>query len=97
MVTQTGVDGIMAARGLLQNPGLFAGNAVTPLLACQRYLKIAIQVGTHPFVVHHHLMYMLEAHMSTWEKKRFNVCTSIPSMIDWFREFYGWEFPQTIS
>ncbi|KAI9175344.1 tRNA dihydrouridine synthase [Blastocladiella emersonii ATCC 22665] len=94
IVAATKVDGVMAARGLLANPALFAGYAHAPVEAARRYLDLALRCGTHPFVIHHHLMYMLDAHhMSGWEKKRFNVCTSVPAMVDWFAENYGWSGP----
>ncbi|KAL7749670.1 tRNA dihydrouridine synthase [Sorochytrium milnesiophthora] len=93
VVKETGVDGVMAARGLLRNPALFSGATQTPMEAAKMYLHRAISYGTHPFVIHHHLMFMLDDAMSGWEKKRFNVCTSVPSMLDWLDSMYGWTLP----
>ncbi|ORX68910.1 FMN-linked oxidoreductase [Linderina pennispora] len=40
MYEKTGVDGVMSARGLLQNPALFAGYEHTPLEAVQKYRQL---------------------------------------------------------
>ncbi|KNE61745.1 hypothetical protein AMAG_06545 [Allomyces macrogynus ATCC 38327] len=86
----TGADGIMAARGLLANPALFAGYDSTPIAAAKAYFDYAVKCGTHAYVIHHHLMYCLEAHLSVWQRKRFNVCTSVAAMADYFRTWDAW-------
>lgn len=88
MVHATGVDGVMVARGLLQNPALFSGFSSTPIEAVQGYVKFAIGYGTNSFIFHHHLMYMLESTMSRTEKKRFNTLSSIPCILDYLQEHY---------
>ncbi|PVU97151.1 hypothetical protein BB561_000732 [Smittium simulii] len=60
----TKVDGVMAARGLLKNPALFAGYQITPFDAIQKYVNASIKYGTPHFIFHHHLMYMLEGLLS---------------------------------
>ncbi|KAJ3194219.1 tRNA-dihydrouridine(20a/20b) synthase [NAD(P)+]-like protein [Irineochytrium annulatum] len=94
----------MAARGLLQNPALFAGHGSTPLDAMKAYLKLrlvakriacstkqmdSIGYGTTFFILHHHLMYMLEKAMSRAEKKRFNSLSSTGAVVDYMEEHYG--------
>jgi tRNA-dihydrouridine synthase 4 len=54
----------MAARGLLENPALFAGYQSTPLEAVEEYLRLAVGYGTTHFIMHHHLMYMLDTSMT---------------------------------
>ncbi|KAI9146501.1 hypothetical protein BKA69DRAFT_1034705 [Paraphysoderma sedebokerense] len=88
-VAATKVDGVMVARGLLENPALFAGHSVTPLSAVSDYLQLAVKYGTHPYIIHHHIMYMLENVMSNWERKRFNILTTVPAIVDFLEEHYG--------
>ncbi|ORZ31210.1 hypothetical protein BCR44DRAFT_250075 [Catenaria anguillulae PL171] len=88
-VAKTGCDGVMAARGLLENPCLFAGHPVTPWEAAHKYLGLAISTGTHPFVAHHHLMFMLEKRLGAWERRRFHVCNSFPAMQEYFEEHFA--------
>ncbi|KAK2847154.1 hypothetical protein Q5P01_010153 [Channa striata] len=56
----TGVDGVMAARGLLANPAMFAGYEETPLECIWDWVDISIAQGTPFSCFHHHLIYMLE-------------------------------------
>ncbi|KAJ1549612.1 tRNA-dihydrouridine(20a/20b) synthase [NAD(P)+]-like protein [Cladochytrium tenue] len=63
-VAATGVDGVMAARGLLRNPALFAGHARTPPEAVAEYLRLGVAYRTPPFVLHGHIKFMLEDSMS---------------------------------
>ncbi|KAJ2570369.1 tRNA dihydrouridine synthase [Coemansia sp. RSA 1807] len=72
MYNRTGVAGVMSARGLLQNPALFAGYAETPLDCVEKYINLALAYGTPTFIFHHHLMYMMESMMSGVERKTFN-------------------------
>lgn len=45
IVAETGVDGLMAARGLLENPTLFAGYEKTPREAVARFMAYASKTG----------------------------------------------------
>ncbi|RMX45909.1 hypothetical protein pdam_00011025, partial [Pocillopora damicornis] len=57
---KTGVGGVMAARGILNNPAMFAGYQSTPLQCVTDWVDVALSLGT-PFTnFHHHLIYMLE-------------------------------------
>ncbi|KAF7665109.1 hypothetical protein LDENG_00155000 [Lucifuga dentata] len=56
----TGVDGVMAARGLLANPAMFAGYEETPLECVWDWVDISVEQGTPFTCFHHHLIYMLE-------------------------------------
>ncbi|KAI8826928.1 uncharacterized protein EV422DRAFT_491240 [Fimicolochytrium jonesii] len=96
IVDYTGVDGVMAARGLLENPALFAGYEHTPIEAVQKFVRLSTGYGSAHFILHHHLMYMLDSSMSKAEKKTFNVLTSTPGVIDYLSEHYGLEFPRKL-
>ncbi|ORY50892.1 FMN-linked oxidoreductase [Rhizoclosmatium globosum] len=92
MVKETGVDGVMAARGLLENPALFAGFKTTPIHAVEAYTRIALGYGTNYFILHHHLMMMLEKSQSKMEKKHFNVLPSSAALLEYLESNYGIEF-----
>ncbi|KAJ2388304.1 tRNA dihydrouridine synthase, partial [Coemansia sp. RSA 2559] len=88
MYEQTGVNGVMAARGLLQNPALFAGYDHTPLECVERYVNCALAYGTPTFILHHHIMYMMESLMSNVERKTFNCLSSTPAILDHLCRYY---------
>lgn len=56
--------GTMSARGILENPALYAGRTVTPWECIEDYVDLALSYGTNAFIFHHHLMYMFEKSMS---------------------------------
>ncbi|KAG8198239.1 hypothetical protein JTE90_021496 [Oedothorax gibbosus] len=78
----TGVNGVMSARGLLQNPSLFAGAEMTSSDCIQDWINISLSLGNSFTNFHHHLMYMLEGVMSKHERKLFNSYTSLACVID---------------
>lgn len=92
MVAQTGVDGVMAARGLLANPALFAGYKATPLSALARFCRYSFGYGSNFFIFHHHVMFMTEQIMTPAERKSFNALTSFAGVIDWLSDKYGPEW-----
>ncbi|KAM4746854.1 tRNA-dihydrouridine(20a/20b) synthase [NAD(P)+]-like [Rhinophrynus dorsalis] len=85
----TGADGVMAARGLLANPAMFAGYEETPLACVQDWVDIALEHGTPFTCFHHHLMYMMERITSKQEKRVFNVLSSTSAVLDYLRDHYG--------
>uniref|UniRef100_UPI00398F80CD tRNA-dihydrouridine(20a/20b) synthase [NAD(P)+]-like n=1 Tax=Pristiophorus japonicus TaxID=55135 RepID=UPI00398F80CD len=91
---QTGIDGVMAARGLLANPAMFAGYEETPLQCVRDWVDIALEHGTPFTCFHHHLMYMLERITSKQEKKIFNVLSSTSAVIDYLSDNYDFQQPQ---
>ncbi|KAG0228821.1 tRNA-dihydrouridine(20a/20b) synthase [NAD(P)+]-like protein [Actinomortierella wolfii] len=89
IVSQTGVNGTMAARGILENPALYAGYNETPWECIEEYVALAMEYGTNAFIFHHHLMYMFERVMSNAERKTFNSLTSVPAILDYLDDNYG--------
>ncbi|PIA16614.1 FMN-linked oxidoreductase [Coemansia reversa NRRL 1564] len=89
MYYKTAVNGVMSARGLLQNPALFAGYAQTPLTSVEKYVNLALAYGTPFFILHHHLIFMLESVMSSVERKTFNCLSSTPAILDHLLFYYG--------
>ena len=88
----TGVDGVMAARGILENPAMYSGALTTPASCVADWIHIAMDVGTPFTTFHHHLIYMLEKSLSRSERKYFNTLTSTASVIDLLEEKYGISF-----
>ncbi|KAJ1981214.1 tRNA dihydrouridine synthase [Dimargaris xerosporica] len=89
MVAKTGVQGVMAARGLLQNPALFSGFEHPPLECIQTYVDLAMGLGSNTHLFHHHLMFMLESIMNHSERKTFNVLNSTSAILAYLRQHYG--------
>lgn len=91
IVEQTGVNGVMSARGILRNPALFAGYASTPIQCVQDYIRNAIEYGTNSFIFHHHLIYMMEDMLTKQEQKMFNSLSSvgIAGILDHLQTEYG--------
>ncbi|ORX97202.1 tRNA-dihydrouridine synthase [Basidiobolus meristosporus CBS 931.73] len=87
----TKVDGVMAARGILHNPALFAHEEVDPWDYIKKYIELALGYGTNFFIFHHHLMFMFEGVMSNAERKTFNTLSSISAVLDHLRDYYGLE------
>ncbi|XP_061575262.1 tRNA-dihydrouridine(20a/20b) synthase [NAD(P)+]-like [Cololabis saira] len=85
----TGVNGVMAARGLLANPAMFAGYEDTPLECIWDWVDISIEQGTPFTCFHHHLIYMLERVSSQPERKVFNSLSSTSAVIDYLQNTYG--------
>lgn len=88
----TGVDGVMAARGMLENPAMYAGAITTPASCIADWIHVAMDIGTPFTTFHHHLIYMLEKSLSRSERKYFNSLASTTSVIDVLEEKYGITF-----
>ncbi|KIO18734.1 hypothetical protein M407DRAFT_31597 [Tulasnella calospora MUT 4182] len=80
----TGVQGVMSARGLLANPGLFAGHEKTPLEAVKTFVHLATDYGLQYGLLHRHLMFMLESRLSKSERYLVNQLPSLASVVDYF-------------
>lgn len=86
---QTGVDGVMAARGMLANPAMYAGSEETPLQCIRDWLDISLSLGTPFPCFHHHLIYMLEKTLSRAERRIFNSLASTSAVVEYLRENFG--------
>eukprot|EP00741_Cyanophora_paradoxa_P010200 tig00020510_g9875.t1 len=83
---RTGVHGVMAARGLLQNPALFSGHDTPPLECALDFLRIATELGTSFTTTHTHLMFMLLGVQDRHERREFNSLRSLAGVVDFFRD-----------
>jgi tRNA-dihydrouridine synthase 4 len=82
----TGVDGIMSARGILQNPALFSGFPITPKKVVTDWLDISLSFGLSYIKIHQHLMFMLYSVHTPSEKQEFNNLKSIPAILDFLSQ-----------
>lgn len=85
----TNIDGVMSARGLLENPSFYAGHDITPKECVESWLRIAMDTGTPFPCFHHHLSYMLERLLPRAERKYFNGLNSTPAVLDYLEERFG--------
>ncbi|EDO46952.1 predicted protein [Nematostella vectensis] len=85
----TGANGVMAARGILSNPAMYAGYSVTPVECIKDWIDISLSLGTSFTIFHHHLLYMMEKITTKAEKRVFNSLKSTSGVLDYLRENYG--------
>jgi tRNA-dihydrouridine synthase 4 len=86
MREKTGVNGILSARGLLANPGLFAGFTSTTENIVTDFLDLSLATGLRTNLIHQHLIYMLYDKHTKVEKSEFNSIKSIPGILNFFSE-----------
>ncbi|XP_058821633.1 tRNA-dihydrouridine(20a/20b) synthase [NAD(P)+]-like isoform X2 [Topomyia yanbarensis] len=90
----TNCDGVMAARGMLSNPALFAGYSKTPLECIQRWLNITAEADTDITfqAMHHHLTFMAESILTRQQRIVFNNLSKDKQLVyDFFREEFQLE------
>jgi len=88
---RTGVDGVMAARGILESPALFAGFDVTPVECVQKFLSYAIRCPIpFPLVLHHvGEMTGRMPSMNKAERKKLMECQGLLDLTDFVEEKWG--------
>lgn len=87
----TGGDGVMAARGILENPALFAGYDATPAECVRAFLGHAVRCPIPFPLVLHHVGEMTNrmVDMGKKEKKRLMACEDLVDLIDFVEEKWG--------
>jgi len=91
---ETGVTGVMAARGLLANPALFRGDDVTPRECFRNYVDLTTQYGT-PFTTMQQTVLSMgwaslsrsgewkQAHVERWtERLHVSMSRSVMGIVD---------------
>ena len=86
IVQQAKVKGVMCARGLLENPALFAGYEYTPVECIRDWVDISLDYGT-PFAYFHSVLsQMLQNVLIKSERRYFNTLISTSSVLDYLNE-----------
>lgn len=80
------VLGVMAARGLLENPALYAGFEYTPWGCVERYVNYALSYGSNSHIFQHHLAEMTGQTFTKKEFRQLNELKSIVEIVDWLDE-----------
>ena len=83
----------MSARGILDNPALYAGYSHTPFSCVQDWLELSLSRGVTFSAFHHHLIYMLDQSTSRTQKRVFNTLHSIPAVLDYLNKHYDVAMP----
>jgi tRNA-dihydrouridine synthase 4 len=88
IVAETGVDGVMAARGILENPALFAGHDATPKDCVLRFLEHAVRYPIpFPLVLHHFSeMTARIPGVTKKERKQLMDCRDLVDLIDFVED-----------
>jgi tRNA-dihydrouridine synthase 4 len=86
----------MAARGLLENPALYAGYEKTPWGCVERYVDYALSYGSNSHIFQHHLAEMTRhilpkkgtyiLHLTDSVHRELNELKGIVEIIDWLDE-----------
>lgn len=82
---RTGACGVMAARGLLTNPALFAGHDQTPVEAIRRFYKLSVALGSKFTLARYHLVAMAADLLTRGEKSALMRMQSLGQISDFFR------------
>ncbi|CAG80011.1 YALI0E26059p [Yarrowia lipolytica CLIB122] len=93
IVELTGCDGVMAARGILSNPAMFAGYTKTPWRAVELFWDYVTAYGLPYALTIHHFSEMLEAELTRYEKKDLNNCKNMVELINWFDDRFDLKRP----
>lgn len=86
---KTGVNGAMAARGMLENPAMFAGYETTPMECIQDFVNLSLSLGTSAHEFRHHLGYMMEGSMASMDKRHFWSLGTVPAVVNFLEERFG--------
>ncbi|XP_066905392.1 tRNA-dihydrouridine(20a/20b) synthase [NAD(P)+]-like isoform X2 [Halyomorpha halys] len=93
----TNCKGVMAARGILQNPAMFAGMEKTPLCCIQDWVDLCSKSDVQFQCYHHHLVFMLEKVLSKIERNTFNFLKTFDQVNNYLTEKLSINIPTAIK
>lgn len=80
----TNCDGVMAVRGILNNPALFAGYEKCPWGAIEKFWDYSTSYGLQFKLIQHHLSCMMEGLIKRKLHIELNECSDLISLLEWF-------------
>ncbi|KAK9486710.1 hypothetical protein V1527DRAFT_463261 [Lipomyces starkeyi] len=86
IVEITGADGVMAARGLLQNPALFAGYENTPWKAVELLWAYAMEYGSPFKNIQYLIVEMTQGLLTKQERADLRLVKNYQQMEEWLDE-----------
>lgn len=89
----TKCDGVMAVRGILRNPAMFAGYEKCPWGAIERFWDYATAYGLPFRLVQHHLSCMMEGLVERKTLIGLNECDDLIGLLEWFDQRYDLKRP----
>lgn len=93
----TNCDGVMAVRGILNNPALFAGYEKCPWGAVERFWDYSTTYGLPYRLIQHHLSCMMEGLIERRRLTELNECDSLIMLLEWFDENFELKRPGDIG
>lgn len=93
VISLTGADGVMSARGVLANPAMFKYDSRAVIDCAIEYLELALGIGSETkFAIHHHhIMYLVAPVLSRVARREFSYIVSLAGIVDFFQS-HGWVF-----
>lgn len=85
----TGCAGVMAARGLLSNPAMFAGYSSCPVAVIRDWLELSLNTGCAFQHMHYHLAQMLEGLLPRADRRLFGALSSTGAILDFLLDRLG--------
>lgn len=87
-ITNLQLLGVMAARGLMENPALFAGYSTTPWGAVEKFLHLNMTLGPlpHQLTVHHVGEMMLKMLNKKERSSMVDSSSNTVELLDWLDE-----------
>lgn len=85
----TKCKGVMAARGILTNPAMFAGYHQTPVECVEEWTTLAKAMNVPFKCFHHHLVFMLEKVLPKQDRLIFNCLKDEQSVLQFLKDYFS--------
>lgn len=88
---KTGALGVMAARGLMENPAMFAGYDTTPEDCIREFMRHVVEAPIHFALILHHVHEMMSKMpgMTKREKRKLMDCQDMLDLMDYLENRIG--------